>query len=78
VIEELGRVTRPGGRIGALDLDQGSTVLDHPTVAILLGINEPMSVWTAVATLPIFAWEFSLGLWLAFKGTSTAQKGVNR
>jgi ubiquinone/menaquinone biosynthesis C-methylase UbiE len=30
VIEELRRVTRSGGRIAALDLDQGSTVLDHP------------------------------------------------
>jgi ubiquinone/menaquinone biosynthesis C-methylase UbiE len=30
VVAELVRVTRPGGRIVLLDLDQGSTVLDHP------------------------------------------------
>jgi ubiquinone/menaquinone biosynthesis C-methylase UbiE len=30
VLAELVRVTRPDGRIAALDLDQGSTVLDHP------------------------------------------------
>jgi ubiquinone/menaquinone biosynthesis C-methylase UbiE len=30
VMAELVRVTRPGGRIVVLDLDQGSTVLDHP------------------------------------------------
>lgn len=39
VIAELVRVTRPGGRVVLLDLDQGSTVLDHPdratTAAVL-------------------------------------------
>lgn len=30
VVRELVRVTRPGGRIVVLDLDQGSTLLDHP------------------------------------------------
>jgi hypothetical protein len=36
--------------------------------ATLVGLNEPASVWTALATLPIFAWELSLGLWLTVKG----------
>jgi SAM-dependent methyltransferase len=30
VLTELRRVTRPGGRIAALDLDTASTVVDHP------------------------------------------------
>jgi hypothetical protein len=34
----------------------------------VLGINEQVSVWSGVALLPIFVWEFSLGLWLVFKG----------
>ena len=35
---------------------------------MLFGIIEPISPWTAIATLPIALWEFSLGLWLTFKG----------
>ena len=30
VIREMIRVTRPGGRVAALEFDQGSTMLDHP------------------------------------------------
>lgn len=29
-VEEMARVTRPGGRVGALEIDEGSFVLDHP------------------------------------------------
>ena len=36
--------------------------------ANIVGINEPTSIWTVFATLPIFAWELSLGLWLLAKG----------
>jgi hypothetical protein len=36
--------------------------------ASIVGINEPASVWTALATLPIFAWEAALGVWLTVKG----------
>src|SRR5918997_1268690 len=36
--------------------------------ATLLGLNEQVSVWTVIATAPIFAWELSLGLWLIVKG----------
>lgn len=36
--------------------------------ATLVGVNEPTSIWTVLATLPIFVWEFSLGVWLLVKG----------
>lgn len=36
--------------------------------ASIVGINEPASVWTALVTLPIFAWEAALGVWLTVKG----------
>jgi hypothetical protein len=36
--------------------------------ATVVGVNEPASVWTALATLPIFVWELSLGVWLSAKG----------
>ena len=36
--------------------------------ATLLGLNEQVSVWSAIATAPIFVWELSLGIWLAVKG----------
>jgi hypothetical protein len=34
----------------------------------IIGINEPISLWSGIALLPIFAWELSLGLWMAIKG----------
>ena len=40
--------------------------------ATLVGVNEQVSLWTAIATLPIFAWELSLGLWLTAKGFTPA------
>ena len=36
--------------------------------ANVVGLNEPTSIWTVLATLPIFIWEFSLGVWLLVKG----------
>jgi hypothetical protein len=34
----------------------------------IIGINEPISLWSGIALLPIFAWELLLGLWMAIKG----------
>ena len=42
------------------------------TVATLFGVVEQYSVVPALAALPIFAWELSLGLWLTFKGFKPA------
>jgi len=46
----------------------GGPLLISSTIGTLFGINESASVWTAVATLPIFLWELSLGVWMAVKG----------
>ena len=34
----------------------------------MFGINQGISVWSGLATLPIFVWELSLGIWMAVKG----------
>jgi Domain of unknown function (DUF4386) len=36
--------------------------------ASVLGFNEQVFVLSAIAVVPIFLWELSLGLWLTFKG----------
>jgi Domain of unknown function (DUF4386) len=46
----------------------GAPLLLASSVAVFFGVIEPISTWTAIATLPIALWEFSLGLWLTFKG----------
>ena len=50
----------------------GAPVLISAVVGILFGINEQVSVWTALGTLPIALWEFSLGVWLIAKGFNAA------
>jgi hypothetical protein len=46
----------------------GGPLLIIAVVAILFGGIEQVSVWTGLATLPVAAWEFSLGVWLVTKG----------
>lgn len=46
----------------------GAPILLSSTVGIILGINDGMSLWTGLATIPIFFWELSFGLWMTFKG----------
>jgi hypothetical protein len=46
----------------------GAPVLISSAIGQMVGINEPISVWSGIATAPIFLWELSLGLWLVFKG----------
>jgi hypothetical protein len=48
----------------------GAPLLASAVVATLLGHNSPSSPWSALATLPIAAWEFSLGVRLIVKGFS--------
>jgi hypothetical protein len=45
----------------------------RPSPAVLhhrdhVGINDKVSVWTAIATLLVGGWELSLGLWMVGKG----------
>lgn len=37
-------------------------------IAVLLGVYDQVSVWSAIATIPEFAWELSLGIYLVVKG----------
>ncbi len=46
----------------------GAPLLLSATIATLFGINDQVSAWSAIATLPIAVWEFSLGVWLVVKG----------
>jgi len=38
------------------------------TLGVVFGINDGMSLWTGLSTIPIFFWELSFGLWMTFKG----------
>ncbi len=46
----------------------GAPMLLSSTIGIMFGVNEVASAWTGIATVPIFFWELSLGLWMTFKG----------
>lgn len=46
----------------------GAPLILAAGTATLLGVTEQVSVWTGIATAPIFAWELSLGLYMAIKG----------
>jgi hypothetical protein len=46
----------------------GAPLLSSSTIGTMFGINDPISIWTGIATLPIFLWELAVGLWLTFKG----------
>ena len=46
----------------------GAPLLFSSSLGTLFGVNDPMSVWTGIATIPIFIWELSIGLYMTFKG----------
>lgn len=56
----------------------GAPLLLISTAATLLGINSPTSAYTAVATLPIFLWELSLGLWMTFRGFDSSSRTLQQ
>ena len=46
----------------------GAPLLLSATLGTLFGVNDAQSAWTGIATVPIFFWELSVGLWMTFKG----------
>ena len=48
----------------------GAPLLIAAVIATLLGGTVPPPSWSALAALPVAAWELSLGVWLVVKGFS--------
>jgi hypothetical protein len=46
----------------------GAPLLITAVIATLFGGIGHVTVWSAIATVPLAAWEFSLGVWLVVKG----------
>ena len=46
----------------------GGPLMISSVIGQIFGVNEQVSIWSGIALVPIFLWEFSLGLWLVFKG----------
>ncbi len=46
----------------------GAPLLMSSTLGTMFGVNQTISVWTTIGTIPIFFWELSVGLRMAFKG----------
>jgi hypothetical protein len=46
----------------------GGPLLIASFVAVLFGTYEQVSVWSAIATIPEFLWELSLGIYLVVRG----------
>jgi hypothetical protein len=46
----------------------GAPLLIASAMAVLFGAYDQVSVWSGLATVPIFFWELSLGLWMTIKG----------
>jgi hypothetical protein len=59
-----GLVPRPMALLGVV----GGPLLFASGIAVLFGVAEPGGMLQSVATLPEFAWELSLGVYLTVKG----------
>lgn len=46
----------------------GAPLIISSVIGQLFGVNEQVSLWSGIGTLPILVWELTLGLWLVFKG----------
>jgi hypothetical protein len=51
----------------ALGLIGAPLLIASATIALFRS-NDPVTVLAAIATVPIFVWELSLGVWLVVKG----------
>lgn len=50
----------------------GAPILVANTIATMFGVSGPIFVLTAIGVIPIALFEFSLGVWLTFKGFKPA------
>jgi hypothetical protein len=50
----------------------GAPLLAASTLGTMFGVNDTQSAFTGIATMPIFFWELSVGLWMTFKGFNPA------
>ena len=46
----------------------GGPLIIASGAAVVLGLIEANSVWQAIATIPEFFWELSIGIWLTIRG----------
>lgn len=46
----------------------GGPLLLSSAVGVMLGVNALGSPWSVVATVPIFLWELSVGVWMLVRG----------
>jgi hypothetical protein len=50
----------------------GAPLLLASATATIFGIYDQVSLYSAIAALPIALWELSLGVWMTFKGFNTS------
>ena len=50
----------------------GAPILAASVIVGLFRIDHPITALAAIGTLPIAAWEFSLGVWLVVKGFNSS------
>jgi hypothetical protein len=46
----------------------GAPLIIVSVITTVFGVNSGLSIFSNLATAPIFLWELSLGLWMTFKG----------
>ena len=46
----------------------GGPLIFASGTAVMFGLYQQLSVWGAIAAIPVFAWEMSLAVWLIAKG----------
>jgi hypothetical protein len=52
----------------------GAPLLLAAITATMFGLTTQLSVWSTAATLPVAAWEVSVGTWMAVKGFRTPSR----
>jgi Domain of unknown function (DUF4386) len=49
----------------------GAPLLLAAAAATLFGLGEQISLWSGIATVPVAAWELTIGIWMIVKGFRT-------